>query len=110
MLLRVSHTDWQIAEKHLRRIRELLNEQAHDGEDDASDTLHEFKSFSKHKIYDLKRGKVASIYTAPGPPRPRQMIDEDDQEYQVMLEWAYKVATGRQFRKDEVTGEWVLEI
>jgi len=111
MLLRVSNLDWQIEEKHVRRIRqELLNEQAHGGEDGASDTPPEFKGFNKHKTYDLKRGQVATIYTAPGAPGPQQMIGEDGQEYQVLQEWGYKVATGRQFRKDEVTGEWALEI
>ncbi|KIM77478.1 hypothetical protein PILCRDRAFT_616234 [Piloderma croceum F 1598] len=74
MLLRVRHTDWQIAEKRFRRIRqELLDEQAHGGEDDASDTPPEFKGFNKHKTYDLKRGQVATIYTAPGAPGPQHI-------------------------------------
>ena len=110
MLLCVNHTDWQIAEKRLRRIRrELLDEQAHGGEDDPSDTPPEFKGFNKHETYDLKRGQVATIYTAPGASEPQQMIEEDGQEYQVMFEWCCKVATGRRFRKDEMTGEWLLE-
>jgi hypothetical protein len=112
MLLRVHHTDWQIAEKRLRRIRqELFNEEAVNvEEDDLSDMPPEFKGFNKHKTYDLSRGQVATVFTVPGDSGPQQMIEEDGQEYQVLLQYGIKVATGRQFKKDGVTGKWVLDV
>jgi len=110
MLLRVNHTDWQIAEKRIRRIRqELLSEGSSDAEEgDISNAPPEFKGFNQHKTYDRKGGQVATVFTAPGDPGPQQMIEEDGQEYQVLLKYGMKVATGRRFRKDEATGEWVL--
>lgn len=112
-LLRSKHTEWQIAEKRLRRIRqELLSEEApSDSEEqggDGSGTPPEFKGFNKHKTYDAKKGQMATVFTPPGDPGPQQMIAEDGEEFQVLLQWGVKIATGRRFRKDEATGEWVL--
>ena len=79
-----------IKEKDIHRIQqELFNKQVHSREVDASDMPPEFKGFNKHKTYDLKRDQVATIYTAHGAPGPQPMIEEDGQEYQVMVEWGY---------------------
>jgi hypothetical protein len=111
MLLRVYHLDWQIAEKRLRRVRrELLSEAGRDkGEDNISDTRPEFKGFNKHTTYDVKNGRFATVFTAPGTPAPQQMIEEDGQEYQVLLNYGLKIETGRRFTRDDEAGEWVLD-
>jgi len=111
MLLRAKHTEWQIAEKRLRRVRqELFSEETPDEEHEHTTTRTppEFEGFNKHKTYDAKSGRMATVFTAPGASGPQQMIAEDGEEFQVMSEWGVKIATGRKFRKDETTGEWVL--
>jgi hypothetical protein len=89
MLLLVDHLDWQVAEKRLRRIRQELLDELQDEPDvegdDLSDTPARFKGFNKHVTYDFKRRQTATVFTKPGDPGPQQMIEEDGQEYQVLL-------------------------
>jgi hypothetical protein len=84
-LLLEQHKDWQIAEKRLRRIRQdiLAGLQT-------CTTEHGTRSMYVHK--DMEK---------------RLHIDSDGVEYQILLDLGVWAETGRKFRKDMLTGEWV---
>jgi hypothetical protein len=97
-LLREQHKDWQIGEKRLRRLRQEVL----DDEDGAG----MFDGMKQQTITTEHTSQSTMVLTRPELEKVDH-INEDGIEYQLIPAIRVMIETGRKFKKDASTGDWV---
>jgi hypothetical protein len=86
---------WQVSERRLRKLR--------------TEAQMEDVAGNPHMV-ESRDGQQYStgLHTAPGQ-RVDNVISDDGVEYAYLVGIGARIPTGRTFKKDEGTGEWVLQ-
>lgn len=85
------HPTWQLSERRFRRIRQIVND-----------------TYVPQIVRDNNGNPSTVAYVHSSSPTQLQIDPETGEEFSHILALGVFTATGRKFRRDDTSGEWVL--